>query len=244
MSLSSLIGIVLLLGGCSKPEVGSDGSLHRPGPFFGSRSNNAPASTDVSSASKTAEPDKPPVIDSDANLHHTTSYYSTKFGSVKEALPSIAKPPDAILPFTLNFPGGYQSFTSRNYAAQTFFFSGTNRKDGSHPSFIISLIPKQKGQQLQDTPESALSSSLAEIRKTKSNWSAQTIEEVTISGLSFLCQRWGGFDKNVNSKMAGVFYLGRSGDCLILFGSQDRADHQDSLALAEYAFSTFQLAKE
>ncbi len=238
------------MGGCSKHEVGSDGSVHRPGPFFGNGSSSGPASNDVSTSTPTPTPmttesdtSGTPVLDSDANHNHYSSDYSTKFGSVKEALPSIAKPPEAILSFALNFPGGYQSFTSRNYAAQTFFFSGANRKDGSHPSFIISLIPKQEQQQLQDTPESALSSSLAEIRKTKSNWSAQKTEEITISGIRFLCQRWSGFDKNVNSKMAGVFYLGKSGEYLILFSSQDRAEHPDSVALAEYAFSTFQLGK-
>lgn len=234
------------------PEAqrGSDGSLHRPGPFFGSQKPT------VANSSKQADGSDSESARNNLAQNATAGKGGDHQGSDpdpaltgsddqsivdKTLLPGSAQPPDAILPFKLRFPKDYRSFTSKTYVAQTFFFAGPIRADGSRPSFVVSLIPKQKEQQVQDSPESALAASIAAVQKTKKDWSVKKIEELNISGIRFFVQRWSGFENGVSAKMLGVFYLARSGDYLILLSSQDRDAYAGSVKLAESAFATFQL---
>jgi hypothetical protein len=232
-------------------ERGSDGSLHRPGPFFGSQKttvSNSSKQADVSdSKSASLVQNSIDGRESKQGDRQVSDQNPVRIGSDPDSahpmtlLPGSAQPPDAILPFKLRFPKDYRSFTSKTYVAQTFFFAGPIRADGSRPSFVVSLIPKQKEQQVQDSPESALAASIAAVQKTKKDWSAKKIEETNIAGIRFFIQRWSGFDNGVSAKMVGVFYLARSGDYLILLSSQDREAYAGSVKLAESAFATFQL---
>lgn len=232
-----LAACLTLVTGCGEPqgERGADGSLHRPGPRF------APPPRQPSEEIEQSESSEKNNRKDSSDLSKLSDW---TFKGDRGELLSVADPPDALLRFKMNFPRDYKSFTSRNYVAQTFYFLGPNRADASHPSFVVSLIPKGDKQEKQDSPEAALAASMTAIQKTKTKWSTKAIESGMISGVRFVRQEWSGFDKSSNAATSGLFYFGSKGDYLVLFSSQDRDPYaRDSIKKAETAFRTLTLGQ-
>ena len=243
--LSYLLVIMLaasFLASCSAGEVvrGSDGSLHRAGPTFSSDNGKGTVHSTLPPAQSEGGPEKF-ASDTKTNLDQQNDILKWDVANFDQ-LPAIAEPPDAALKFRMYFPKNYRCSTNQNYFAQTYLFSGATRADASHPSFLISFIGKSPGQAVQDSPEAALSASTAAIKKVKTRWTSDKVETGRLSGITFIRQRWSGFDGSSNSQTAGFFYFAKVKDYLIMFSSQDREPYSDdSLKRAESAFHTFKL---
>ena len=241
--IGACLFVLLSLFACnqSKPE-GRFATVKSGSVKFGSDNVNS-ESANVSTGSAG---DSPASISSSVSKYSSASKYSKGWAPNPEhveLLRGTAQPPDAIIPFKLSFPSGYSSFMGRNYIAQSFFFSGAPRSNRTKPSFLISLIPKQAGQNKQDSIEDALKAAVEATKKMKTRgWKVGPVENGKIDGVTFVRQYWQGVDPSSKLNTKGFFYLGKQGETLILMSSQDTEPYcAESLPLAESAILSMDL---
>lgn len=147
--------------------------------------------------------------------------------------------------YTIRIPKGYKLQRPNNAPAgsRMWAWTGAPRSDESRGSLMMILLtfpPAQREQLSQPSLEQFVEKMVAAVKKQRTNWNQQKIENGVINGIRFARVRWEATDSRTQSPMRGFIYVARDGDTLVQFTSQDFEPETDNaLPLAEASVLTF-----
>ncbi len=121
-----------------------------------------------------------------------------------------------------------------------FAWLGAGRKDGTHPTLILSLIAAPEGAAQKYTPDKLAERLVEGVKRRRTDWQQDKTEQGIVNNLTFARIRWTAIEPSLNREMQGFLYAALDGNTIIQVTSQDvLPDAKQTLALAEAAVLTF-----
>lgn len=154
--------------------------------------------------------------------------------------------PDALEKYTIRIPKGYEVQRPNNTppGVRIWGWTGAVRANGSKGSLSVNLLtlpPAQRQQFSKLTLEQLAERLIGGVKRQRTNWKQEKIENGMINGVPFARIRWHGTDPRTQSDMRGFTYVARDGDTVVQLASQDYMPETDNaLSLAEASVLTFQ----